>query len=484
MPPPGVPAPRARAPSRPPAREARAAPPGASTPPVPPSGPTPEATTSALASRPRRTLRDGVRLHLAQGQHRTAYVLTLNNVLGAATGFLFWLLLARVAGLGTVAMGVGYAAVALGTLIGVVAKGGLDTALIQMVPGTSRPQGRRLLAVSLAAGSGAAACITVALALAARASGLFPEFSWLAWALIAAIAILLAASWMQDAYFVALGLAGRSLERNLALSAGRLLLPLPMVALAVAHPVPLTWTLALAASALVGLARSRAVPDRPGRHVPARSFLRASLRNIAGGAAEFLPGLLLVPLVLAVDGPAAAAYFGIAWTAAALLFQTSAAIGRSAFAHMVREQAPGLPAAIRRGAVEHVLVVAPVAIAVAILAPQFLGLFGPGYAAHGAVVLSVLCLSIVFVAPTSLYLAVLRARRDARALVVFPLAMMASLALLAPLLDARFGFVGVAWAWVLASAPFGVYAAWRLRRLAGVMPLARPAPVARALDVE
>lgn len=431
-----------------------------------------------------RPLRERVRLHLADGQHRTAYVLSLNNVLGAATGFLFWLLFARVAGVGTAAMGVGYAAVALGTLIGVVAKGGLDTALIHAVPGASRRQGAGLLALSIAVGAGAAAAVTAALALAAHAGGALRDFSWPAWGLIAAIAALLVVSWMQDAYFVALGLARYSLERNLALSAGRLLLPLPIVALAWAHPVPLTWTLALLASALAGLARSRRVPDRRGRPVAAKAFLRSSLRNVAGGAAEFLPGLLLVPLVLAIDGPAAAAYFGIAWTAASLLFQTSAAIGRSAFAQMVRAGPASLPSAIRRGVVEHALVVAPVAVAVAVFAPQFLALFGPAYATHGALVLSILCASVVFVAPTSLYLAVLRARGAGRALVVFPVAMMASLALAAPPLDARYGLPGVAWAWVAANVPFGLYALWKLRRLAGVMPVAGPAPVARGLDLE
>ena len=444
---------------------------------------------SAPAAPPRapaatNTLRGRLRLHLADGQHRTAYVLSLNNVLGAATGFLFWLLFARVSGLDAAAMGVGYAAVALGTLLGVIAKGGLDTALIQTVPGASRRQGAKLLAVSMATGAGAAAFLTGAVAVAARLGGVLHDFSWPAWALIAGIAMLMVVSWLQDAYFVALRLARYSLERNLALSAGRLLLPLPIVALAIAHPVPLTWTLALLASALAGLLRSRRVPERDGRTVPAKTFLRSSLRNVAGGAAEFLPGLLLVPLVLARDGPIAAAYFGIAWTAASILFQTSAAIGRSAFAQMVQAGKAGLPSAIRRGVAEHMLVVAPVAIAVAIFAPEFLGLFGSGYAAHGASILSILCASIVVVAPTSLYLAVLRARGDARPLVLFPLAMMASLALLAPVLDAGYGLAGVAWAWVAANVPFGLYASWRLLQSTGVMPVARPAPVARPLDLE
>ena len=432
-----------------------------------------------------RSLREHLRLHLAQGQHRTAYVLTLNNVLGAATGFLFWLLFARLAGLGAASMGVGYAAVALGTGIGVVAKGGLDTALIQAVPGASRRQGARLMAVALLVGAGIATLLTGALAVAADLGGFLPDLTWAAWLLVAAIAALLVANWLQDAYFVALGAAGYTLERNLVLSAGRLMLPLPMVALALAHPVALTWTLALGASAAAGLLRSRSLPQRLGRDdLPAGAFLRGSLRNITGGAAEFLPGLLLVPLVLAIDGPRAAAYFGIAWTAASLLFQVSAAIGRSAFAAMVRRGPAGQRDAIRRGIFEHLLVVAPVAVVVGLFAPQLLALFGAGYATEGATVLSILCLSIVFVAPSSLYLAVLRARNDSRVLVLFPAAMIGALALLAPLLDTRYGLPGVAVAWLLASVPFGLYAAWRLRSLLEVTSFDLAPPLARAADVE
>ncbi len=426
-----------------------------------------------------------VRRHLADAQHRTAYILSLNNVLGAATGFVFWLLFARLAGLDSRAMGIGYAAVALGTAIGVAAKGGMDTALVQLVPGASSRQASRLLTLGTLAGAGLAAALAAALALASRLGGLLPGLSWSAWALVAAIAVLLVVSWMQDAFFVAVGRAGHSLERNVVLSAGRILLPLPVVALALAHPVPLTWTVALAASALAGLVRLRGVAAREGATVPAGAFRRSSLRNVSGAAAEFLPGLLLVPLVLAIDGPEAAAYFGIAWTAASLLFQTSAAIGRSALAQMVRAGPGGLRAAIRRGLLENLLVVAPAALVAGLLAPRLLLVFGRGYALHGAVSLSILCASAVFVAPASLYLAVLRARGHGRALVLFPAALLAGLAALAPLLDARYGLDGVAFAWLAASAPFGLYAAWRLRRLAwGVMPLARPAPVARPADLE
>jgi O-antigen/teichoic acid export membrane protein len=251
--------------------------------------------------------------------------------------------------------------------------------------------------------------------------------------------------------------------------------------------VALTWLAALAASAFVGVLRARTVPPREGSAVPRRAFLQSSGRNLSGGAAEALPGLLLAPLVLAVDGPAAAAYFGMAWTAASLVFQTSAAIGRSALAQMIQAGAGGRAAAVRKGVVQHLWLVAPLAVLGSLFAPRLLALFGPAYAEQGGAVLALLCASAVFVAPTSLYLAVLRARDRSLALILFPAAMVVSLAVLAPALDARLGLIGVALAWLLSNVPFGAYAAWRLHQeVQGVTPLAPPAaaPVARPLDLE
>ncbi|MHB1261997.1 MAG: lipopolysaccharide biosynthesis protein [Thermoplasmatota archaeon] len=423
--------------------------------------------------------------HLAQPQHRTAYYLTLNNLLGAATGVLFWVLWARVAGLSPALVGIGYTVVALGTVIGVVAKGGLDTALVLKVPGTSSSGGRRLLAFGFAVATGVCLVLTALLAAAALGFGALPDLDAFGWTLVGAIAVLMVLTWLQDAYFLALGHARLTFERNLVLTAGRILLPLPIVLLAFAQPVPLTWGLALAASAVVGMVRGRALPKRNGHRVPRREFLATAGRNVSGGAAEFLPGLLLAPLVLALEGPEAAAYFGIAWTAASLVFQMSGSIGRSALAHMVQSGPEGTPSAIRKGVTEHLWVVAPLALLVGLFASPLLAVFGPGYASQGAAVLVILCASTLVVAPVSLYLAVLRSRDRSRQLIAFPAALVLCLAVAAPLLGSRYGLIGIALAWVAANAPFGLYATWRLRRESReVMPLAGSSPVLRGADLE
>jgi O-antigen/teichoic acid export membrane protein len=193
---------------------------------------------------------------------------------------------------------------------------------------------------------------------------------------------------------------------------------------------------------------------------------------MAGSAAEFLPGLLLAPMVLAIDGPDSAAYFGMAWTVASLLFLAAAAVGRSALAEMAR---PGnsMALALRRGLLQVLVVVGPAAVAAVALAPLVLGVFGPAYAARGATAFVVLCASILVVAPSSLYLAVLRVRERTIPLVVLPLSTIVLLLLLAPPLAARWGLPGVAAAWGLANLPAGTWAISRLVHLTkGVSPLA------------
>jgi hypothetical protein len=89
------------------------------------------------------------------------------------------------------------------------------------------------------------------------------------------------------------------------------------------------------------------------------------------------------------------------------------------------------------------------------------------------------------VAPTSLYLAVLRSRDRPLALVIFPAAMMLGLLALAPVLGARMGLAGIALAWVASTVPVGAYAAWQLHReTSGVTHLGRALALARPPNLE
>lgn len=407
--------------------------------------------------------RHRIHAHVAQPQYRNAYYLLLSNVTGAVTGVLFWLLLVRVAHLSPAEIGVGYGIVATGTIIGLVAKGGLDTALIRTVPGASKQDALNLLRFGASVGTGVAAVLVAAMVVLSKATSTVIQLSSFQWMLVAAIGALLVITWLQDAYFLAEGDARFSFQRNLVLSGSRLLLPLPVVIWALPDPVALTWGFALAASALAALAWSRG-PDRPGRTVPRREFLTSAARNVTGNAAEFLPGLLLAPIALAIQGPEAAAYIGIAWTAASLLFLASAAMSRSALAQMIRDGPSMHRAALGRGARQQFMLLVPAALVAMLLAGPALAIFGPDYAAEATTPFFILVASTLFVAPTYLYLASLRARELSTPLIVLPAALVVALVVVVPIFNSRWGLVGIAAAWLAVNAPFGLWSAYALTK--------------------
>lgn len=399
-------------------------------------------------------------------QHRNAFYLVLSTAIATAAGIVFWLLFTRVAGLDTASIGIGFVLVALATIIAVVAKGGLDAALVRTVPGSSRAEGARLLRLGTMTGIVAAVALTAAIALLWEASHVQPALGLQAWSMVAAMAVLLLTTWLQDAYFLGCGDAGPTARRTLVFSLVRIALPIPIVLIGFTQPVALAWLLALGVSALVGLASVARIAPREGRRVPSKEFLRSALWNVPGSAADFLPGLLLAPLVLALHGPVAAAHFGMAWTAASLLFLVAAGIARSAMAEIAAGRAANPGPALGRAAWQGAAVLLPAALIGIGFAPFFLGIFGAGYAAEGATSFRILIASVPFVGAWYLRLALLRARKESATLVWTPLLMLILLLGTALALGARLGPTGVAIAWLAVNAPFGIHAAWTLRAAA------------------
>jgi O-antigen/teichoic acid export membrane protein len=420
---------------------------------------------TAPASRPTPAARPW-----SERQHRDAVLLMANTGLAAAAGLAFWLVLTRALALPPEAVGLGYATVAVGTMVGVLAKGGLDAALLRALPSADGASARRLLALATLVGGATALLTAAALAFAGQGGSLGSLGAW-TWAATGAIGVLLVVTWLQDTWFLAEGKVRVNLWRTLAASAVRIALPFALVAWGLSGPGPVAvaWAAALLASAALGWSLSGRRAARAGRPVGANEFLASSARNFSGSAAEFLPGLLLSPLVLAVAGAASAAHFGMAWTMASLLFLAAGAIGRSALAAMARPSAQ-MPRALRRGLLQILAIVGPGAVLAALLAPWLLGVFGAGYAAEGTAAFRLLCASVVVVAPASLYLAVLRLRERTLPLVALPLSSVAFLLALAPALESRMGLEGVALAWILANVPFGAWAAVRLAAEARARP--------------
>ncbi|MCA1813260.1 MAG: hypothetical protein LC624_04830, partial [Halobacteriales archaeon] len=306
-------------------------------------------------------------------------------------------------------------------------------------------------------------------------------------ALVGGLAALLVVTWLQDAHFLAEGEARFSFYRNLVLHIGRLVCPAIVIALVLPFPIPVAWGLAMVGSIVMAAWMLRAMPDHRAsspladapptgepegqahapqhrEHVPVSSFLGTAARNITGSAAEFLPGLLLPPLVLRLQGAEPSAWFYIAWTGASMLFLLSASIARSTFAEMSRHGERAHARYLRQALRHHKLIVLPAAVLALLTAPLVLRLFGASYLQHGLTVFVLLASSIVLIVPVYLYLALLRSRDEHVALVLYPAINITLLFALAYVLEPRFGLEGIGLAWILAHAPLALFAAARLRK--------------------
>src|ERR1019366_4329051 len=136
-------------------------------------------------------------------------------------------------------------------------------------------------------------------------------------------------------------------------------------------------------------------------------------RFVAGdftGAICLLATANLVPVVVAMlVTPGTNAYFYIAWTIGTTVDLLAINMGMSLTVESALHRtrlASNTRTALRRTMV----ILVPIAGTMALLAPWALGLFGPGYAAHGAPILQLLAAATVPKALTDLYFGALRAQ--------------------------------------------------------------------------
>lgn len=409
-------------------------------------------------------LRAALSAHVRDPLYLNGYALILNAAVSSAVGFLFWLVAAR--RFQAEHIGIGAAVVSASTLAALIGKAGFDAAIIRYGPTASGRGIRRLLRVSIFA-TLVLTCLTALVILILASGGvdsLAPlretRFALGFFALAAATAV----AWILDAYFISEQAAMLVLVRNVAFNVVKLVVPFVLAASIAVRAVPLAWGAGLAASLAVAFALLprllRARPSQEGTPLRAREVALYAARNYVLNVSEFLPGLLLPILVLAMLGAEANAHFFLAWTVATVAFLASKSVAQSAFAALVRQGSPG--AAIRKAFVLSGLVLVPAALVFHLGAPLLLGLFGDRYGAEGANLLRLLALSILPVGVTNIYLAYLKARADGWELTLLPALCLAGLLLAMPFALARWGIEGAGLSWLAVQAAAGVYAAIRL----------------------
>jgi O-antigen/teichoic acid export membrane protein len=147
---------------------------------------------------------------------------------------------------------------------------------------------------------------------------------------------------------------------------------------------------------------------RPGARLGGAG-IGAELRHVQGSLgghhlinlAQAGPTALLPVLVTARLGPEANGHFYVAWMTASMLFMVSPAVASAFYA----ERANAAPAGLPRAAAVVLAVTGPPALLLFFAGDWILGLFSPGFAAEGGLLLRILVLAALPDAITNLVVA-------------------------------------------------------------------------------
>jgi O-antigen/teichoic acid export membrane protein len=411
---------------------------------------------------------------------RNAYLLMINTGATGALGLVFWLLAAHHYAAADVGRATA-AYAAMNLLAGFTALS-LTGALARFIPQSGTSTGtliRRGYAVTTTAS------VVLAIGFLLAVGHLGASYSELG-SLTAAVAFTACVvAWaiftLQDAVLIGLRGTHWVAIENAAFGAVKIALLLAFATLLPHVGIYAAWMLPVAVAVpLVNmLIFGRLVPPhaRQTRDYPlptGRQIGRFLAGDFTGAVCLLAAGNLIPVAVALLVAPGANAYFYIAWTVGgtvdllAVNMATSLTVEGAFNSTTV---AVNCRAALRRTT----LVLLPIVACVALSAPWALGLFGPGYAAHGTPVLELLVVATLPKTVTELYLGALRAQ-SRTSLVAFVQITRAVLMLgLALALTSAMGTVGAAVAVLASQSVIAIAVLPGLRR---ILVAGRPQPAA------
>lgn len=336
---------------------------------------------------------------------RNSLLIMATTVSNGGLGYFYWLLAAR--SVPSSHIGTATALISAATAVSMIANLGAGHMFIQRLPGSDAATWSRIVGAGLSLGSAATAATATAAAL------IIPLFSgnfgFLTGAggtsslVGAAIAVTLTT--LLDNLYVAHRAGHGMLIRNLAVSLGKIVTLLALlaagvegaVAVLVSYIVP-TLLISLLTIA-IGTRRLRpragsAPADSPGS---AATRIRTELPHLRAAITghhlinltQAGPAALLPVLVTARLGSDANAHFYLAWMTASMLFMVSPAVASALYAE--RTNAAAVP--VSRAATVVLSMVGVPAAVLLFAGDRILALFSAGYAAEGGLLLQILVLA-------------------------------------------------------------------------------------------
>ena len=402
----------------------------------------------------------------------TSLGLVIGKMAAMATGFLFWLLAARVADPAEVGIAAG--AVSLMMLGTQVAIAGAGSAFILRY-GKGEDDRKELLdaAITLVLlASVTAAAIGLAL-VGFLSEGLRPVATQpLFAAFFVGMTALGTLNILLDHVSVAIERSSEVVVRN---TAGGLLTAAPLVVAFFAGSSPGAlllfglWVLGgvlacgLGARQLHGHLDGYTYRPRLPRALT-RLLLRTGLPNHALTVVDRSPSLLLPAVVTEVLSPELNAYWYVAWMMAWAVLVIPVSVGLTLFAQVAK--APdGVLSGVRKAGQTGAALGLAAAVGAALIGPLVLRLLGREYADFGTTPLRVLVLAVLPVLVIQLYYAVCRSRGRLReAVAAGAITALASVVGTAVAAEAN-GLPGMAWAWVAVQTVAALWAGARLRVL-------------------
>jgi len=388
--------------------------------------------------------------------YRNGYALVANTVVTAGLGALYWVVAARF--FSSEAVGLNAAALSVMMLIAHLSQLNLKNALNRFVPDAGGWTGQLI---------GGAYLVAAPLAVIASIVFLIGQPSWapgldvLRSSPLAVIGFVAATmAWtvfvLQDAALTGLRRATWIPPENAVYGLAKIGL---LLAFAASTPIlgifaSATLPLLLVIVPVNILIFRRAVPHHIG--VNRTDAARIDAGTVARfAAADFFASLSLevtmgvMPvLVLSLAGGEAVAYFFLAWAIADTLFLFGSNTGQS----LITEAALAphkLLSFSRKVLLQTGGIVIPAAIALVVLAPLLLRVFGPDYAREGSGVLRLLALAAIPHTVIALNVSMLRVARRMRALAILQGGMAILVIVLSVVLLPVFGINGVGWAWLI-----------------------------------
>lgn len=377
----------------------------------------------------------------------------------AGIGYLYWIIAAR----NYLAHDIGLASALIGamTLVATLANLGIHTTFVQVLP---HREAGYAWSVTINAGlaGGAVTGVVGGCLLAVVLPRFSPQFAIVAEQPIYAIDLivgvpLMTLAMLVDYIFVAERVAGGMLVRNAVFAALKIpLLVLPLlVASASAIWILSSWVLACGIS-IVGTAVVLVPRLKRGYYLAVRgivgqvramlpSFGWHHLINLGATAPAYLLPVMVTARLSAIDN----AYFYTTWMVGSLFYTVGPAVATSLFAEG-SHQGDRVLEKLRTCAWITAVFIVPAALVCLFGGRLILSLFGPRYAEHGMVLLTILVASAVPDAITNIYVAVLRVQRRFGMAALLNLGVTILILTLAWALLPRLGIAGAGWACLLA----------------------------------